>query len=160
MAAVRDPGKGDEPHRRGLLGTGIDKVAGAVVPVVTRSLDADELLERVDLDAMLERVDLNAMLERIDVDRLLSRIDVDAIVQRVDVDAIVQRVDIDNLMARAEIGDVISRSTGQVATRTIDLVRRQLVGLDVITARFVNRVLRRDPAELPIGPSGLVEGPP
>lgn len=155
-----DPGKREQPHRRGLLGTGIDKVAGAVVPVVTRSLDADELLERIDVDAMLERVDLNAMLERIDVDQLISRIDVNAIVQRVDIDALLQRVDIDDLMARAEIGEMISRSTGQVATRTIDLVRRQLVGLDVITLRVVNRVLRRDPATVPVGPPSLVGGPP
>jgi hypothetical protein len=167
------------PHgRRGLLGTSIDRVAGAVVPVVTRQVDADELLSRVDLEALLARIDLDAVLGRVDVDRLIARIDVqalidrvdidgivqrvdvDALIQRVDVDGIIQRVDIDALMARAEVGDLISRSTGQVATNTLDLLRRQLAGLDVVATRFVNRVLRRDPASLPDGPAMLVAAVP
>jgi uncharacterized RDD family membrane protein YckC len=148
-----------------LLGAGIDRVAGAVVPAVSRSLDADELLERIDLDALLERVDLNAVLDRVDVDRLVARIDVDALVQRVDVDALVarvdvdalvQRVDIDSLVRRAEIGDIISQSTGRVATSSLDLVRRQVVALDLIAERFVARLLRRDPSTVPGGPAALV----
>jgi len=168
MGSVAEPRGGDEagaPRRRGLLGAGIDRVAGAVVPAVTRSVDADELLERIDLDALLERVDLNAVLDRIDVDRLMARIDVDALVQRVDIDGIVARVDVDALMqrvdvqalvGRAEVGDIISQSTGQVASKTLDLLRRQLVGLDLIASRFVNRAMRRDPESLPAGPATLI----
>jgi hypothetical protein len=157
VAESRGPDEAEAPRRRGLLGAGIDRVAGAVVPAVTRSVDADELLERIDIDAVLERVDLDALLDRIDVDRLMTRIDVDALVQRVDVDSLVQRVDVDALMqridvqalvGRAEVGDIISQSTGQVASNTLDLVRRQVVGLDLIASRFVNRVLRRDPGSL------------
>jgi hypothetical protein len=177
MVAVSEPGSPDtrgRPRRRGLLGAGIDRVAGAVVPAVTRSVDADELLERIDLDALLARVDLDAVLarididalvqrvdvdrlvQRVDVDRLVQRVDVDGLIQRVDLDALVQRVDIRSLVDRAEVGDIISQSTGKVASNTLDLVRRQLVGLDLIAIRFVNRVLRRDPASLPPGPSTLV----
>ena len=167
MVVVAEPGGPDAagaPRRRGLLGAGIDRVAGAVVPAVTRSVDADELLERIDVDGLLARIDLNAVLDRIDVDRLMARIDVDALVQRVDVDRLVARVDVDALMqrvdvqalvGRAEVGDIISESTGQVASKTLDLVRRQLVGLDLIATRFVCRVLRRDPASLPSGPATL-----
>jgi hypothetical protein len=176
-------GKVERQRRRGLLGAGIDRVAGAVVPAVTRSVDAEELLDRIDLDALLERVDLDRVLARLDIDALVQRVDVDALVQRVDVDALVQRVDVDALVRRvdvdalvqrvdvdalvqrvdvaalverAAVGDIISRSTGEVASNTLDLLRRQLVGLDVIALRFVNRVLRRDPASLPAGPPMLV----
>jgi hypothetical protein len=137
----------DHPRRLGLLGAGIDRVAGAVVPVVTRSVDADELIQRIDVDGVLDRVDVNALLDRIDVDRLLDRLDVNAVVQRVDIQA---------LADRAHLGDLISQSTGQVAENTLDLLRRQLVGLDTVAIRLVNRVLRRDPASLPAGPASLV----
>jgi hypothetical protein len=165
VPGARGPDEGGGPARRGLLGTGIDRVAGAVVPVVTRQLDADELLGRIDVEALLARIDLDAVLDRVDVDRLIARIDVDALVQRVDVDRLIarvdvngllERIDIDGLMARAEVGDLISRSTGQVASNTLDLVRRQLSGLDAITTRFVSRLLRRDPGSLPAGPASLV----
>jgi hypothetical protein len=164
----------DHPRRLGLLGAGIDRVAGAVVPVVTRSVDADELIQRIDVDGVLDRIDVNALLDRIDVDRLLDRLDVDRLLDRVEVDAILDRVDVDRLLDRidvnavvqrvdiqaladrAHLGDLISQSTGQVAENTLDLLRRQLVGLDVVAIRFVNRVLRRDPASLPAGPSALV----
>ncbi len=164
----------NHPRRLGLLGAGIDRVAGAVVPVVTRSVDADELIQRIDVDGVLDRVDVNALLDRIDVNRLLDRLDVDrfldrldvdrflerldvqALMDRVDVNAVVQRVDIQALADQAHLGDLISQSTGQVAENTLDLLRRQLVGLDVVAIRFVNRVLRRDPASLPAGPASLV----
>ena len=174
MGDERAAAGSERTARRGLLGTSIDRVAGAVVPVVTRQVDADELLSRVDVESLLGRIDLDAVLARVDVDALIARIDIDALVQRVDVDAIVQRVDvdalikrvdvdgivqrvdIDGLMERTEVGDIISRSTGQVASKTLDLVRRQLVGLDAIAIGFVDRVLRRDPAARPTGPASLV----
>jgi hypothetical protein len=66
------------------------------------------------------------------------------------------RVDVQSLADQAHLGDLISQSTGQVAENTLDLFRRQLVGLDVVAIRFVNRVLRRDPTTLPAGPASLV----
>jgi hypothetical protein len=101
---------------------------------------------------LVQRVDVDALVQRVDVDALVQRVDVDALVQRVDVDALVQRVDVAMLVERAEVGDIISRSTGEVASNTLDLLRRQLVGLDVIAVRLVNRLLGRDPASLPSGP--------
>ena len=75
---------------------------------------------------------------------------------RVDLNALMQRVDMQALAEQAQIGDLISESTGQVANKTLDLLRRQLVGLDVVAIRFVNRVMRRDPASLPTGPASLM----
>ena len=119
--------------------------------------DVDALLERVDVNTLLDRVEVNALLDRVDVDRLLDRADVDATLDRVDVDRLLERVDIEDLVRRAGIPELIADSTGQVAGSALDLVRRQLVGVDVGLHRIVQRILRRDPDALPQGPRTLID---
>jgi uncharacterized RDD family membrane protein YckC len=125
----------------------VDMVLGAVVP---RAIDA------VDLDEVLQSVDLDALLARVDVDALIGRIDVDALISRVDLDALLARIDMPALVARAGIDQVVADATTGIATRTLDLVRRQLFGLDVVLLRAVDRLLGRDPAPAP----DLAAGPP
>jgi uncharacterized RDD family membrane protein YckC len=152
----------------------LTRVVGQVVPSVVDSVDVDALLHRVDVDALLDRVDVDALLDRIDVDRLMARVDVTALLERIDVQELVGRVDIDALLAqvdlnalldrvdvaalakRAEIGDLVAKSTSDVAGSTLDLVRRQLVALDVILMRLVQKGLRRRGTELHAGPPALV----
>jgi uncharacterized RDD family membrane protein YckC len=118
----------------------VDMVFGAVVP---RAIDA------VDLDEVLQQVDVDALLARIDVDALITRIDVDALISRVDLDALLARIDMPALVARAGIDQIVADATTGIATRTLDLVRRQLLGLDVVILRTVDRLLRRAPAPAP-----------
>jgi hypothetical protein len=40
--------------------------------------------------------------------------------------------------------------------RALDTLRAQFVRLDLLTNRLVNRLLRRSPAEMPLGPPRLV----
>lgn len=167
-----------------LAGSLRDRMLDVVGPdeIVDR-LDVNAVLERVDVDTTLDRVDVNALLERVDVNRLLARVDVDALLtrvepdvllDRVDVHALLDRVDIDRLLARVDIDAVIDRvdvervvrragipeivadSTTSIAASTLDLVRRQLLGLDVVATRAVMRVLSRDEHSLPAGPQALV----
>ncbi len=119
--------------------------------------DVDALLEGVEVNALLDRVDIDALLDRVDVDRLLARADVDATLDRVDVERLLKRVDIEDLVRRAGIPELIADSTGQVAGSALDLVRRQLVGVDVGLQRIVQRLLRRDPDALPQGPPLLMD---
>ena len=124
----------------------LGRVAGAVTGKVAGVVPIEEILEQVDLDAVLDRVDVNHLLERIDVNRLLDRVDVERLLARVDVDALVQR---------AGIPDLVADTTGRLAGRTLDVARRQAVGLDTIVAGIVDRILRRrGPA--PLGPPALV----
>ena len=141
-------------------------------------IDMDRLLARVDLDAVLERLDLNqiveridigALLERIDVDAIVSRVDIDGIVERIDVGAVVRRVDINAIMAdldveelvgNTEIGSLLAKSTSSVASTALDSVRSQGVSLDAFVGRWVNRLVRRDPAGLPAGPPLLLDAAP
>jgi uncharacterized RDD family membrane protein YckC len=118
----------------------VDMVLGAVVP---RAIDA------VDLNDVLQQVDLDELLARIDVDALIARIDVDGLISRIDLDALLARIDMPALVARAGIDQVVADATTGIATRTLDLVRRQLFGLDVVILRAVDRILGREAAPAP-----------
>jgi hypothetical protein len=142
------------------LGDRIERLAQAVaervVNLVVEAIDLDALLSRVDVDALIAQVDLDALLDRVDVERIVERVDVNALVERVDIDRIVSQLDIDSLVEQTELGAIIAKSTTGVLTEVLDLLRSQGVGLDDFCARWTNRLLRRDPATLPTGPSLLV----
>ncbi len=131
-------------------------VAERVVNLVVDALDVDALVERVDVDRIVSRVDVDALMARVDVERVVERVDVNAIVERVDVAQVVDRLDIDALVAQTELGSIIAKSTTGVLTEILDLLRSQGVGLDDFLARWVNRILRRAPGSLPLGPPLLI----
>jgi hypothetical protein len=134
-------------------------VAERVVSLVMEAIDMDALLDRIDVDSVIARVDVDAVVARVDVEALIDRVDVEKIIERVDVNKIVERIDIDSVMEQTELGSIIARSTTGVASDVLDLVRSQAVGLDDFVARLVNRILRRRPEELPLGPPALVRPP-
>ncbi len=124
-------------------------------------VDLDAVVAGVDLDAAVARVDLDAAADRIDVDRIVARVDLDAAVARVDLDAAADRIDVDRIVARVDvdaiaasldIDAIVAQSTKGVFGRFIDLLRRQVVGVDEICMRSLNRVWRRDYDSLPTGP--------
>lgn len=119
-------------------------------------VEIDRLLDRVDVDRLLDRVDVDRLLDGVDVDRLLDGVDVDRLLARVDVNALVQRVDVPALTNKAKVGELVARGTTEVAGSTLDVLRRQAVGLDTLIMRFVDRVLGRDPDTQPKGPVELV----
>ncbi|MGA3149729.1 MAG: hypothetical protein ABSF33_19990 [Acidimicrobiales bacterium] len=131
-------------------------VAERVVAIVMDAIDMDALLDRIDVDKVVSRVDVDKVVSRVDVDKLIDRVDVQKIIDRVDVEEIIERVDIDSLMEKTELGTIIARSTTGVASEVLDVIRAQGVGLDDFFARWVNRILRRSPQDLPLGPPTLV----
>jgi uncharacterized RDD family membrane protein YckC len=66
-------------------------------------------------------------------------------------------VDVEELVQRAGIADVVAETTMGLAGRTVDVVRRELAGLDTVVAGIVDRVLRRGPG--PAGPPALMGSP-
>ena len=90
--------------------------------------------------------------------RLLARVDVEAFLSTVDLEAIVRR---------SGVPEIVAESTGKVAGSALDLARRQLVGLDVLVDRVVDRgvdrvltLVGREPIPRRNGPPLLdVEGP-
>jgi uncharacterized RDD family membrane protein YckC len=140
-----------------------ERTAERVIDLVVRTLDVNAVVQGVDLNAIMDRVDVNAVVDRVDLDKildqidvnrllakvdlneLLARLDVDALVDRVDINGIVERVDIDAVVMHTDIGSMIAHSSGGIAGDALDAVRSQAVGLDEWIARWVARLLRRDP---------------
>lgn len=113
---------------------------------LVQQVDVNGLVQQVDVDGLIQRVDVDALIQRIDVDALMGRVDVDALMARVDVNAMLDRVDLPALVARAGIDQIVRDATTGIATRSIDLARRQVLGIDVVALGLVDRVLRRRPA--------------
>lgn len=133
----------------------IGRVAGAVTGKVVDVVPPEVLLDHVDLDAVLDRIDVNHLLERVDVNRLLDRVEVDRLLDRVDVDRLLARADLEAIVVRAGIPDVVADTTGHLAGKTLDVARRQVVGLDTVVVGIVDRLLRRR-GPRPLGPAALV----
>lgn len=167
-----------------LAGSLRDRLLDVVGPdEIVERLDVNAVLERVDIDEVLERVNVNRLLARVDVDRLLARIDIDTLLSRVepdvliartdinvllarvdlnrllarvDLDGVIAQVDVEHVVRRAGIEEIVAESTSGLAERTLDLLRRQLLGLDVVATRAVMRVLSRDVRALPSRPVALL----
>ena len=127
---------------------------------VVARVDLDAIVDRVDVDRVVARVDLDAAADRVDVDRVVARVDLDAAADRIDVERVVARVDVDAIAASLDIDTIVARSTKGVFGRFIDLLRRQVVGIDEISMRAVSRLLRRDYDTLPAGPPLAVGAEP
>jgi uncharacterized RDD family membrane protein YckC len=144
----------------------IRRIAEAVVPRAVEMIPIDEVLGEIDLDLLLSRIDLNALLARVDLNELMNHIDLDALVARLDVDQVVDRVDIQRLIERldieaivrhAQVDAIIKATAGTLTNRLLDLIRRQLVGLDIIMTRIADRALRRH-VDVPISDAGSFTG--
>lgn len=133
-----------------------DIISHVDVDRVVARIEMDDLLARIDVNALLDRVDVNALLDRVDPDRLLDRVDPDRLLDRVDVDRLMSRVDVDAIVNRVDVDGIVASSTRGVAGSLVDVVRRQLVGLDTILMRTVQRIRGVDPSTLPPGPATLV----
>lgn len=134
----------------------LGRVAGAVTERVVDTVDPDIVLEHVDLNALLSRVDLDAVLARVDIDALLARVDLNTLLADVDLDALLRNVDLEALVRRSGIPDIVAESTYSMAGSALDVARRQLVGLDVVVDRIVDRLMRRSEDERREGPPNLV----
>ena len=76
--------------------------------------------------------------------------------KRVDINAIVEDVDIGSISGK--LGSAVTHGTGSFLRSILDLVRRQVVGLDMVILRFTDGLLRRQPGSLPLGPALLTSG--
>lgn len=118
-------------------------------------VDVDAFLAHVDVDALARRLDLDELVGRVDVDAIVGSVDIDAVLARIDLDAVIDRVDVDHVMQRADVAGIVARSTRGMTARTLDLARRQLVGIDEIITRLAARIARRDPDADPGAPPAL-----
>lgn len=135
----------------------VDDIVTRIDPqAIVDRVDPQSIVDRVDPNTVTDRVDVDALLDRVDVDRLLDRVDVDRFLDRVDVDRLLARADLESLVRRAGIPEIVAESTGQVAGSAFDVVRKQVVALDVLVTRGLLRLVGRDVAQMQAGPAALV----
>jgi uncharacterized RDD family membrane protein YckC len=132
------------------------RAAGRATNVALEVVDPDMVLDHVDVNAVIQRVDINTLLDKVDIERLINRIDVDELLKRADIDALMERVDVKALVERAGIPEIVAQSTSHLTGSALDFFRRPIVGIDEITFRGLNRLVRRNPREFPTGPGTLV----
>ena len=128
------------------------------VDAVAGRLDLGALVDRLDVDAVASRLDLNALVDRLDVDAVAGRLDLDALIERLDVNAVAERLDIDALAKQVNMAQIAAGATQDVATSSLDLVRRQIIRADVTVERVTDRVLHRSNAR-PVAPPLLLDEP-
>jgi hypothetical protein len=137
----------------------IDELLGrADVNGLLDRVDNDRLLEQVDVNRLLDRVDNDRLLDQVDVNRLLDRVDVNRLLDRVDVDRLLDRVGIEEIVRRAGIAEIVRESTNQVAGSALDVVRRQIVGLDVVVMQLLGGFLLRRGGARRVGPAAGPRG--
>ncbi len=132
------------------------KLAGSVANAVLAGIDPDVIARRLDLDDIVARLDVAAIVARIDPQSIVDRVDPNTITDRVHVDRLLARAGLETLVRRAGIPEIVAESTGQVAGSVLDVVRKQIVALDVLVTRGLLRLLGRDVRKLPSGPPKLV----
>jgi hypothetical protein len=154
------------------IGSRVEQLAQAlaerIVPLVIDAIDINAIVDKVDINAIVNkvdineivsRVDINAIVDRVDINEIVSRVDINAIVGQVDINAIMDKVDIDSLVEHTEVGSIIARSTTNILTEILDVIRAQGVSLDDFVFRWGNRLIGRGrkAASWPAGPSLLVD---
>ncbi len=133
---------------KGILGRVAGVATGRVVELVDPDLileyvDLDLLLERIDVQKLVDRIDPNVLMDRIDIQRLLSRVDLNEVLAGIDLDQLLAGVDLEAVVQRSGVPDIIMASTGRFADSAVDLGRRQVVGVDALIDRGVDRRPRR-----------------
>lgn len=125
-----------------------------VLDLVVEALDVNELVQQADVNMLLSRLDVNAVLEKVDVNAVLSRIDLDPLLDRVDVNRLIARIDIESIVQHTDIGAVFVKSSENMASGAVDILRGQAVATDQRIDRWVHRLLRRKTSG-PAGPPTL-----
>ena len=134
-----------------------DVVARVDVDRLLARVEINDVLDRIDVDELLDRVDVNRLLDRVDVNRLLDRVEPDRLLDRVDPDRLLDRVDVERLLGRVDVDRIVASSTRGAFGSLVDVVRRQLVGLDTVLVRTVQRLRGVDARTLPDGPPALAD---
>src|SRR5215218_3908886 len=144
---------------KGLIGRVAGVATGRVVEfvdpdIILEYVDLEQLIDRIDVQSLVDRIDPNKLMDRIDVQRLLVRVDLNEVLAGVDLDLLLARVDIEKVVQRSGVPDIIVASTGRFADSAVDHGRRQVVGVDALVDRGVDRLMRRtaDPAGAPEHP--------
>lgn len=74
---------------------------------------------------------------------VVDMIDMETLIDHVEIDKIVARVDVAGIVNEVDLGGIVRESTTGLVGETVDALRVQVMGLDLVVSRVVDKVLRR-----------------
>jgi hypothetical protein len=128
----------------GELASASARLARNVLPPAVAEKPLESVGEKVD-----QRVDAARQREEVSRDDALDAVQsvmnqtIGAVLDMLDWDMLMQHVPLERVVANVDLGGVIRESTSGLAGETVDAIRVGMMGLDLWTARFVDKVLRR-----------------
>jgi hypothetical protein len=132
-----------------------------LIPIdeLLQRLPIEQIVERIPIEQIVARIPIGELVEQIPIERMIARIDINALVAQIDIDALLARIDIGRLVGDALKGidfeELIRASTVSAGSEVRDVARTQMMNGDLLVARIVDRLLRRDERQLDVGPPGL-----
>ena len=102
-----------------LIGRSVDRVID--------NMDIDHIISKIDIDRVVSRIDINKLLDSVDLDRQIARIDINAILERTDINAVLER---------SNLEEIVARSSSGIVNQLIDLIRINIVKLDLLCYRI------------------------
>ena len=115
----------------------LDAICGNAIGAVMECVDVDGVVRRLDVNDVVNRIDVNQLLDRIDWNALLDKVDWNRQLDRVHWNAILERIDVNDLVLRSDVGDIVSQSTTGVLTSVLDMIRTQIVQVDLLLHRIM-----------------------
>jgi hypothetical protein len=128
----------------GELASASARFARSVLPPAVAEKPLESVGEKVD-----QRVEAARQREEVSRDDTLDAVQsvlnqtIGAVLDMVDWDMLVDKVPVERIVAKVDLGGIVRESTTSLAGETVDAVRVGMMGLDLWTARVVDRVLRR-----------------
>jgi hypothetical protein len=120
------------------------RFARSVLPPAVADKPLESVEERVDkrVEAARQREELSRD-DTLDAVQSVLNQTIGAVLDMLDWDMLIQHVPLEQVVGQVDLGGVIRESTTSLAGETVDAVRVGMMGLDLWTAGFVDKLLRR-----------------
>ena len=128
----------------GELASASARLARNVLPPAVAEKPLETVGEKVD-----RRVDTARQREEVSRDDALEAVQavmnqtIGAVLDMIDWDMLIQHVPVEKVIANVDLGGIVRESTTGLAGETVDAIRVGMMGLDLWTARVVDKILRR-----------------
>jgi hypothetical protein len=128
----------------GELASASTRFARSVLPPAVADKPLESVEDRVDkqVEAARQREELSRD-DALDAAQAVLNQTIGAVLDMIDWDALIQKIPVEKVVANVDLGGIVRESTTGLAGETIDAVRVQMMGLDLWTARVVDKLIRR-----------------
>jgi hypothetical protein len=128
----------------GELASASTRLARNVLPPAVAEKPLDSVEEKVErrVDAARQREEVSRE-DALDAVQSVMNQTIGAVLDMLDWDQLIQHVPLEQVVGQVDLGGVIRESTTSLAGETVDAVRVGMMGLDLWTARVVDKLLRR-----------------